>query len=72
MELELIEARISVARKKLEHDQVEQSYLLGDKLDDPDWVAKTVTELKARAKEYRRARDHYTKRYQQLKEAHHE
>lgn len=72
VELELIEARISVARKKLSMIKSSNPYLLGDKLDDPDWVAKTVTELKARAKEYRRARDHYTKRYQQLKEAHHE
>ena len=72
VELELVEARISVARKKLNMLKSSNPYLLGDKLDDLDWVAKTVTDLKARAEEHRRACDHYTRQYQQLKEARHE
>ena len=68
VELELVETRISVAREKLESLKSSDPYLLGDKLDDPDWVAGTVNELKARAEEHRRARDHYARRYQQLKE----
>ena len=68
MELELVETRISVAREKLESLKSSDPYLLGDKLDNPDWVAGTVNELKARAEEHRRARDHYARRYQQLKE----
>lgn len=68
VELELVETRISVAREKLESLKSSDPYLLGDKLDNPDWVADTVNELKARAEEHRRARDHYARRYQQLKE----
>lgn len=68
VELELVETRISVAREKLESLKSSDPYLLGDKLDDPDWVADTVNELKARAEEHRRACDHYARRYQQLKE----
>ena len=54
MALELVETRISVAREKLESLKSSDPYLLGDKLDDPDWVADTVNELKARAEEHRR------------------
>ena len=68
VELELVETRISVAREKLESLKSSDPYLLGDKLYDPDWVADTVNELKARAEEHRRACDHYARRYQQLKE----
>lgn len=57
VELELVETRISVAREKLESLKSSDPYLLGDKLYDPDWVADTVNELKARAEEHRRACD---------------
>lgn len=43
-----------------------EPYTLRDKLDDPEWVSATVTDLRIRVEAFERERSHYTEAYEQL------
>ena len=71
-EIEIVQARIEVARRKLEAIENSNPYLLKAKLENAAWVTQTVSDLKERTEQNRKARDLYLARYNELKEHCHE
>lgn len=72
-ELEIINARIEVCRRKLELLKSSNPYLLKDKLDDAAWVTKTVSDLKKKQTEqHAQACEYYLAQSNALKERPHE
>lgn len=72
VELELAQARLSLARERLESLRSSNPYLLKEKLEDSEWVARVVSELKERTEEQIRACDYYLQRIEDVKGASHE
>lgn len=71
-ELEIINARIEVCRRKLELLKSSNPYLLKDKLDDAAWVTKTVSDLKEQTEQHAQACEYYLAQYNAFKERPHE
>lgn len=71
-ELEIVNARIEVTRRKLETLKNSNPYLLKDKLANAAWVAQTVTDLKENTERHCKTRDYYLTQYIALKERSHE
>ena len=71
-EIEIVNARIEVTRKKLETLKSSNPYLLKSKLESAAWVAQTAADLKERTERHCKARDYYLAQYNALKERSHE
>lgn len=67
-ETAIVQARVDIAQGKLNVLKTSNPYALKEKLDDAQWVAETVMDLKERTAQHRRARDYYLDEYRSLKE----
>lgn len=67
-EIAIVQARVDIAQGKLNVLKTSNPYALKEKLDDAQWVAETVMDLKERTAQHRRARDYYLDEYRSLKE----
>ena len=68
----MAQARLSLARERLESLRSSNPYLLKEKLEDSEWVASVVSELKERTEDQIRARDYYLQEIEGVKGASHE
>lgn len=65
-EIELLEEQLATCENRLRRLTATEPYTLRDKLDDPEWVSATVTDLRIRVEAFERERSHYTEAYEQL------